>query len=87
MGSWICTEGHGPMEDIICAATPGCRPRAHRPRLGVCEMGAGQCGVPRQSVVPDGLPRLVAIINGLEPARANPSATVPPIPSIVRLMD
>ena len=88
MGSWICTDGIGPMENMM----PRLLPVVVRELTDLaleCVKWALVSVLFLVSLwfLTDGFPRLVAIINGLAPAHVNPSATLPPIPSIAALMD
>ena len=88
MGSWNCTEGIGPMEemkDLMQRLLPVVVRELTDLALECVNWAlVGVVFLVSVWFLTDGLPRLVAIFNGLVPARVNHLATVHSIPSVVR---
>lgn len=83
MGSWNCTEGHGPMEDRMPRLLPVVvRELTDLTMECVKWVLVGVVVLISLWFLTDGLPRLVAIINGLVLARVTHSATVHAIPTL-----
>lgn len=88
MRPWNCPDGHGPMEDMMQRILPVVVRELTDLALDCVKWAlVGVVFLVGMWFLADGLPRLVAIINGQVPARVNPSTKLPSIPNNAGLMN